>query len=221
MGVYEIVLIICICLFIFSFCFLFHNKIATFFKKIGGKIANFFKKIGSKIASFFSKFKKSKNNNKDLAKKDRATKSLMQTRPVLRLPEPEKNAEKKVKEIEEVLDNKDNLSDAQKTFIKGGKFTFSNDKFESNKVIDERKNRTLRSLDEISKDYIDFDSLEREIEEDDDYEDIDETDKKMYERLKENSTINIDGEDIDLMCLPSNIRRLLLSGILDRKNFDN
>ena len=39
----------------------------------------------------------------------------------------------------------------------------------------------------------------------------------ILKKLEENSTVNVDGEDIDLNRLPLQIRRLLLSGILDKK----
>ena len=200
MGVFEIILIVCICLFLFCFCLLYHKKIKEFFVKIW----DFFVRIFSKILP---------KKKQKVIKKDRAQKSLVQSRPILKLPEPQQKKEEKKE------DNKDNK--AQETLLKSGKFTSPNQKQLEKSELEKQKEKISQTIDEISKDYIDFNKIEESLDDDDDLEGIDDYDRNMYNKLKQNSTVQVDGEDIDLMRLPPKIRRLLLSGVLDRKDFDN
>ena len=78
-----------------------------------------------------------------------------------------------------------------------------------------REKEELKRLVELENDEENVEILEDDVSGDD--VEFDEEDEVILKKLEENSTVNVDGEDIDLNRLPLQIRRLLLSGILDKK----
>lgn len=193
-----IIILVCVGLFLFSFLILYFGKVKKFFSWLWGGVIKFF--------SLFKRKNKKEKPKVDNKKGEKVVKSGIQTRPLL-LP---KSGDKK--ELE--------LSPAEEKLVQNQAFKLSqNNKMkEFEKQKEELKNFVMQSEDNDVKVYNDI-THANEVIEVKDFEDDDE-DARILKKLQENSTVNVDGEDIDLNRLPLQIRRLLLSGILDRKEDD-
>lgn len=189
-----IIILVCVGLFLFSFLILYFGKIKKFFSWLWGG-----------VIKFFSLFKRKNKKEKPKVDKkgEKVVKSGIQTRPLL-LP---KSGDKK--ELE--------LSPAEEKLVQnqGFKLRQNNKMKEFEKQKEELKNFVMQSEKNDSELYSDI----RETDEDIDIKDFEDEDEdaRILKKLQQNSTINVDGEDVDLNRLPLQIRRLLLSGILDRK----
>lgn len=193
-----IIILVCVGLFLLSFLILYFGKVKKFFSWLWGGVIKFF--------SLFKRKNKKKKLKVDNKKGEKVVKSGIQTRPLL-LP---KSGDKK--ELE--------LSPAEEKLVQNQAFKLSqNNKMkEFEKQKEELKNFVMQSEKNDSEVYSDI----READEDIDIKDFEDEDEdaRILKKLQQNSTINVDGEDIDLNRLPLQIRRLLLSGILDRKEDD-
>lgn len=199
----KIVIIVCVIVFILSFCILYFKLVKKFFMWI-------FKGI----KKFFSLFKKVKKKKAVKESNDRAQKSIVQIRPIM-LPAPES----KDKEV---------LNEAQEKVVKSKTFTLDASNAKKQSALDKQKQELMNLINMSNEAQIRKDESEKgvqkvDINDDDlDLEDdeiglsVDEDDE-IINKIKENSTVEVDGEKIDLTRLPLKIRRLLLSGILDRK----
>ncbi len=210
MDVWILILIICIVVFVLTFCILYHKKIRTFFKKIGGG-----------LKAFFGLFKRNKVKLTKEQKKNRASKSEMQSRPVLLLPNATaKKEDKKVSENSEEKGTEKPKPNAVDIVKLGGKFVASN-----KDIIEEQNFESKKKA--MQDDFEKFlEELEAGQNEEDDLDDIfgEEQEKieqnQVVAKVKKNNSVKVDGEDVDLSKLPPKIRRLLLSGMLDRKDDD-
>ena len=183
-----IIILVCVLVFLLSFCMLYFSKIKQFFSWI---------KEGFK--TLFSRKKGKKEKSSQVKKEEgKVAKSEIQTRPLL-LP---KSGDKK--ELE--------LTKAEDTLIQSKSFSLKKD---NKKAEFEREKEELKRLVELKNDEENVEILEDDVSGDD--VEFDDEDEVILKKLEENSTVNVDGEDIDLNRLPLQIRRLLLSGILDKK----
>lgn len=193
-----IIILVCVGLFLLSFLILYFGKVKKFFSWLWGGVVKFF--------SLFKRKNKKEKPKVDNKKGEKVVKSGIQTRPLL-LP---KSGDKK--ELE--------LSPAEEKLVQnqGFKLSQNNKMKEFEKQKEELKNFVMQSEKNDSEVYSDI----READEDIDIKDFEDEDEdtRILKKLQENSTVNVDGEDIDLNRLPLQIRRLLLSGILDRKEDD-
>ncbi len=211
MDKWIIILIVCVALFLLSFCLLYSKKLAKFFKTIGGG-----------IKSFFQLFTKNKVKLTKEQKKNRPEKSALQTRPVLLLPNATKKEESKVIENKEssIEQKKQN---AQETIKLGGKFVEDNKEILEAQNFEDKKKKMKddfdRFLDELEDDNSDEEDIKNFFsdsnQEDSNEENLEE---EFKIKVKQSNSVNVDGNDVDLSKLPPKIRRLLLSGMLDRKD---
>lgn len=201
----ALILIVCVAVFLLSFCLLYRQKVAQFFKIIGGG-----------IKKFFGLFKKGNGKVAKQKSKDRLEKSELQSRPVLLLP----NANTKSGENKE-QSNDDKKQNAQEAIKTGGKFVSSNEKIVAQQNFESKKKSMQDDFDKF------LDELEEETNDKNTSHDLDNffaedegdsEEEKFDDKIKENNSIKVDGEDVDLSKLPPKIRRLLLSGMLDRKD---
>ena len=199
----KIVIIVCVIIFILSFCLLYFNLVKKFFMW-----------IFNGIKKFFSLFKKKRKKKAVKESSDRAQKSIVQVRPIM-LPAPE-NKEKEV------------LNEAQEKVVKSKTFTLDANSAKKQSTLDKQKQELMNLINMSNEAQIRKNESEKgvqkvEINDDLDLEDDElglsvSEDDEIINNIKENSTVEVDGEKIDLSRLPLNIRRLLLSGILDRKD---
>lgn len=184
----TVFIVLIICVCVFLFAF-----VLLYFKHI--------KKIFVWIKNgIVSMFKKKNNSKKQEKKSNKVVKSEMQTRPIL-LP---KDKQKQL-----------TLNTAQEEIKTSKKFTFENK--EADRQEFERSRQKLKKLADIT---LDDDDDENSVDLPKRVKSFEEhnVDDEIVEKLKNNSTIDVDGEEVDLNRLPVQIRRLLLSGILDRKD---
>ncbi len=211
MDKWIIILFICIVLFLLSYCLLYRKRVSNFFKLVGGGIKSFF--------GLFKGKKKAKVTKEQ--KKNRATKSELQSRPVLLLPKATKEDKKeKQSEKEQPTPTKETQQKNAQDIIKtGGKFVASSEKLLSEQQFEEKKQAMKddfdKFLDELEE-QDNADDLEDYFDEDNESDD-DKLESEFKDRVKKNNSVNVDGENVDLSKLPPKIRRLLLSGMLDRK----
>ncbi len=205
MDIWILILIICIVVFVLAFCILYHKKIGVFFKKIGGG-----------IKAFFGLFRRKKVKMTKEQKKNRASKSEMQSRPVLLLPNATAKKEEEKKEPKK--EEEKPKQSAVDTVKLGGKFVASNKDIIEEQNFEHKKKAMQEDFEKF------LEELEAgQNEEDDNLDDFfneqeERTENHVIRKVRKNNSVKVDGEDVDLAKLPPKIRRLLLSGMLDRKD---
>lgn len=208
--------IICICFFILSFSFLFRKQLGKFF---------------SAIFYFFKKpFNKKKTN-----KENRIKASTKQIVPKLIEGKENKRLDAPVKKDEKVFSQKD---DEEKEIFSDRKFGISLQEFQKKEKLAKERVEIDEELKKISK-ALDLDELENGSNKLlDKKKDLPEfvlnrtsQDEKailgkrrtkeltFFEKMQNTTEIEIDNEKIDLSKLPTNIKKMLITGILDRKDF--
>ena len=223
--------IICICFFIFSFSLLFRKQLGKFFHSI----FRFFKKL------FFRKNKKKQEILK--VNKPQIVPKMISSSSPKRIDAPD---EKTIEELKENsishsstkinIDTDNDIIQEQK---EDRRYGFSLDEVEKRKKLAIERGELDEELKKITKSFnLDEKDLEEKIKMFDKKKNLPEfitnrsrvqektilskrkpIDLMSFEEKKNPAETIIDNEKIDLSNLPMNIKKLLISGILDRKDF--
>jgi uncharacterized protein YneF (UPF0154 family) len=223
---YVILAIVCIVLFLLSFAVLFHKQLGIFFSAIG----RIFKKI-------FNRKKKplppvsTEQKRVVLKKPESLPVGEGQTEQIKQSPVEENKENSDDRELFEELEKRfgqKNTSEKQNAEILN-RYELSQENLDKRSQLDEQRKRMDKEINDLNVKFKRFnfgdttqipEFLQKKSE--DTRRAILEKDKDDFLSVKPQKTsaeIEIDKEKIDLSKLPPNIKKLLISGILDKKDF--